>query len=56
MIMNRTLFFGILALAGSAVSAQNTLTKEITLDKDYVPIERKATKTNALPATVERKA
>ena len=54
--MNRTLFFGILALAGSAVSAQNTLTKEITLDKDYVPIERKATKTNALPATVERTA
>ena len=30
-------------------SAQN-LNKEITVDKDYVPVERKAVKQNTLPA------
>mgnify|MGYP004448262143 FL=1 len=44
------------ALIAGAALAQENLTKEITLDKDYVPVERKATKANELPTAVERSA
>lgn len=46
------------ALAALSINAQNQkedLHKEITLDKDFVPVEKKATKKNALPAVARPK-
>ena len=42
-------FLSLMALAGHA----QELNKEITLEKDFVPVEKKATKKNALPVVVE---
>ena len=53
--MNKKLYIGLMAavLVVAGATAQNNdkkdLTKEITLEKDFVPVEKKATKKNTLP-------
>ena len=53
--MKKKLYISMLAavLAVAGATAQNNdkkdLTKEITLEKDFVPVEKKATKKNTLP-------
>ena len=54
--MNKQLYIGLMAavLTVAGATAQNNndkkdLNKEITLEKDFVPVEKKATKKNTLP-------
>lgn len=53
--MSKKLYIGLMAavLVVAGATAQNNdkkdLTKEITLEKDFVPVEKKATKKNTLP-------
>ncbi len=60
--MKNNRYFTAIVLCAAAIlgSAQDNLTKEITVEKDYVPTESKATKLNTLPTptkmTVEEKS
>ena len=54
--MNKRLYIGLMAavltVAGATAQDNNDkkdLNKEITLEKDFVPVEKKATKKNTLP-------
>jgi hypothetical protein len=50
MIQMRKIYVSVLAVCLTAMCGQaQNLNKEITLDKDVVPVEKKATKKNALP-------
>ena len=50
------LIAAVCSLALGATAQTQNLTKEITVEKDYVPVEHKATKQNALPKVQQNPA
>ncbi len=54
--MKRYALLAAACIATLGAAAQTNLSKEITVEKDYVPVERKATKQNVLPSVQKNAA
>ena len=54
-VMKKKTYMGIMlaGLVSLTGGAQEQLKKEITLDKDFVPVEKKAVKKSALPKVLK---